>query len=168
MSKRALKKYLKELDNSQLTDQIIDLYDRFKDVKNFYDFAFNPKEDKILNDFKTRIYREYFPASGRKPKARPSIAQKRIKTFIKLEMDPHLILEAMVFTINTAQRFSAERLRNSEAFYKSFYTSFKQAVLFAEYHGVVENVLPELIAIVQEAENQNWPNSPDFKVLLEN
>jgi len=41
MSKRALKKYLKELDKEDLEEQIIDLYERLDEVKVFYNFVFN-------------------------------------------------------------------------------------------------------------------------------
>ena len=41
MSKRAFKKYIKELDKEDLEEQIMDLYERFDDVRVFYNFVFN-------------------------------------------------------------------------------------------------------------------------------
>ena len=55
MSKRNLKKYLKDLKKAQLEAQILDLYERFKEVKVYYDFAFNPKEEKLLEESKFKI-----------------------------------------------------------------------------------------------------------------
>ena len=63
MSKRALKSYLSDLSKSELEEQIVELYDRLKEVKSFYDFVFNPKEDKMLNTAKFAISKEYFPVS---------------------------------------------------------------------------------------------------------
>ena len=54
MSKRALKKYLTELNKEQLEEQVLDLYQRFKEVKSYYNFVFNPKEDKLLEEAKVR------------------------------------------------------------------------------------------------------------------
>jgi shikimate 5-dehydrogenase len=51
MSKRDLKKYLGELNKEQLEEQIIELYEKFSSVKVFYDFVFNPKEDKLLQQY---------------------------------------------------------------------------------------------------------------------
>ena len=65
-----------------MQEQVLDLYTRFKDVKVFYDFAFNPKEDKLLEDAKLRISKEY-NLNVRKAKARRSVAQKLIKHFKK-------------------------------------------------------------------------------------
>ena len=87
MSKRALKKYLKELKKAQLEDQIMDLYERFKEVKAYYDFAFNPKEEKMLEEARFKIGKEYFPVGRRKAKLRRSVAQKIIKNLIK-RLDP--------------------------------------------------------------------------------
>ena len=41
MSKRDLKKYLGELDKEQLLEQLIELYEKFSVVKEYYDFVFN-------------------------------------------------------------------------------------------------------------------------------
>ena len=85
MSKRDLKKYLQELDKSQLEEQIIELYDKFSPIKVYYDFVFNPKEETLLQEAKIKISNEYFPqrASGkiRRPKMRRSVAQNYIKHF---------------------------------------------------------------------------------------
>jgi len=81
MSKKDLKEYLQQLNKKQLQEQITDLYTRFKDVKEFYDFAFNPQENKLLEECKFKISKEYFPVSGRKAKMRRSVAQKFIRHF---------------------------------------------------------------------------------------
>lgn len=166
MSKRDLQKYLKELTKNQLQDQILDLYDRFKDVKVFYDFAFNPKEDKLLDDFKTRVGKEYFPIGNRKPKMRRSIAQKLIKHFITIEVDPTLLLDAMLFNIETAQAFTQERKINQESFYKSMLVSFQQAVNHAKYHGILSEDLFRINRIIAIAEEQKWVNAHEFAECL--
>lgn len=166
MSKRDLQKYLKELTKNQLQDQILDLYDRFKDVKVFYDFAFNPKEDKLLDDFKTRVGKEYFPIGNRKPKMRRSIAQKLIKHFITIELDPTLLLDAMLFNIETAQAFTQERKINQESFYKSMLVSFQQAVNHAKYHGIFSDDLFRINRIIEMTEEQKWSNAHEFAEAL--
>lgn len=166
MSKRDLQKYLKELTKNQLQDQILDLYERFKDVKVFYDFAFNPQEDKLLDDFKTRVGKEYFPIGNRKPKMRRSIAQKLIKHFITIEVDPTLLLDSMLFNIETAQAFTEERTINQDAFYKSMLVSFQQAVNHAKYHGIMHDALFRINRIIEIADHQKWPNAHDFPEVL--
>lgn len=68
MSKRALVKYLSELKKKELEEQLIDLYHRFPAVKEYYDFVFNPKEDKLVQDAKIKISNEYFPIKEKGPR----------------------------------------------------------------------------------------------------
>lgn len=68
MSKRDLKKYLSELSKEQLEDQLIALYDKFSDVKVYYDFAFHPNEDKLIREAKFKISNEYFPVRAKSRK----------------------------------------------------------------------------------------------------
>ncbi len=68
MSKRDLKKYLSELNNTQLQEQLIELYDKFISVKTYYDFVFNPNENGLVKEAKLKISSEYFPIRAKKPK----------------------------------------------------------------------------------------------------
>ncbi|MBI2281553.1 MAG: hypothetical protein HYU68_12825, partial [Bacteroidetes bacterium] len=99
MSKKDLKIYLASLKKKQLEEQVLDLYDRFNEVKTFYNFVFKPKEDQLLEDAKFKISKEYFPVNSRKPKTRRSVAQNIIKHFIQLGVDNYLVADIMLFNI---------------------------------------------------------------------
>jgi uncharacterized protein YjgD (DUF1641 family) len=45
MSKPALKKELQKLTKEQLIEQILDLYEKNKSIKEFYDFYLNPHNE---------------------------------------------------------------------------------------------------------------------------
>ncbi len=171
MSKRDLKKYLLELDKTQLEEQIIDLYDKFALVKTYYDFVFNPKEENLLKECKLKISNEYFPqrtsGKARKPKMRRSIAQKYIKHFILLGVDSFIIGDVMLYTIEIAQTFSAEKIVKQESFYKSLFNSFEQAVNFMIANGILDAFKPRIHAINKEAIKQNRFNSEEFLAVIE-
>ena len=159
MSKRDLKKYLAELNKTQLEEQVLDLYDKFSAVKTYYDFVFNPKEDALLKECKLKISNEYFPQrtsakKARKPKMRRSVAQKYIKHFILLGVDPFIIGDVMLYSIEIAQTFSAERIVNSELFYKSMFNSFEQTVKFMITNGIVNEFKSRIVAINEETRRQ--------------
>jgi hypothetical protein len=171
MSKRDLKKYLTELNKQQLEVQILELYEKFAAVKTYYDFVFNPKEDTLLKECKIKISNEYFPqkTSGkpRKPKMRRSIAQKYIKHFILLGVDPFIIGDVMLYSIEIAQTFSADRLVKPESFFKSMFNSFEQAIKFMIASGILEEFMPRIISINNEVFQQNWQNKEDFNAIME-
>ncbi|QWX85307.1 hypothetical protein H0I23_06620 [Cellulophaga sp. HaHaR_3_176] len=166
MSKRALKEYVSSLPKKELELQLIDLYERFSPVKEYYNFIFNPKEDKLMQDAKIKISNEYYPVRRKRPKMRRSIAQNFIKHYIKLGMDVNLITDLMLYNIEIAQSFSSEK-KVADTFYKSMVNSFDQAVVFISQHGLLESFKNRIVKIYQEVENQKWPNLEDFSRVLD-
>jgi hypothetical protein len=167
MSKRDLKKYLSELDRAQLEEQIIELYDKFKDIKVYYNFVFNPKEVNLVKEAKLKISNEYFPTRGKRPKMRRSTAQKFIKHFTLLGVDPFIIGDLMFFNIETAQSYSAKRTIKYDSFYKSMLNSFEKAIAFMIEKGVLYEFKSRAVAIQKEVERQCWPNRHDFNAIIE-
>ncbi len=167
MSKRALKSYLHELTKKQLEDQILDLYHRFKEVKTYYDFSFNPKEDKLITEAKFKISKEYFPPGKRRPKARRSVAQKFFKHFIQIGMEAGLLADLMLYNIEVAQTFNAAKPQKAEAFYKSIANSFEQVLDFIRLHGLERDFNQRIENIIRETEKQEWYNLEAFYRKLE-
>ncbi len=167
MSKRALKKYLHGLKKVELEDQILDLYERFKEVKAFYNFAFNPKEEKLIEEAKFKISKEYFPLTRRRPKLRRSVAQKLIKQFITLGVEAHLTAEIMLYNIEIAQIYGRDRHINQDSFYKSMLNSFEEAVGFIRANEMIKDFEQRLADIVDDADKQKWINAEAFHNFLE-
>jgi hypothetical protein len=171
MSKRDLKKYLAELNKEQLEEQIIELYEKFSAVKVYYNFVFNPKEETLLQECKLKISHEYFPVKkpGRrsKPKMRRSVAQKYIKHFIVLGVDPFIIADVMLYNIEIAQTFSSENAIKQELFFKSMFNSFEQAVVFLIANGIINDFKKRLLTIHNQTIKQKWYNEPEFNAVME-
>ncbi|WP_298485800.1 DUF6155 family protein [uncultured Maribacter sp.] len=166
MSKRALTAYLKDLKKKELEEQLVDLYQRFPLVKEYYDFVFNPKEDKLVQEAKTKIANEYFPVKRKRPKARRSVAQKYIKHFIKLGVAPSLIVDVMLFNLEIAQSFSIEK-NVPDSFYKSMLNSFKEALQYAALHGFVTENKDRIVKIYTLTQENNWTFAEDFSKALD-
>jgi Family of unknown function (DUF6155) len=167
MSKRDLKKYLSELNNAQLQEQIIELYDKFIPVKTYYNFIFNPNENSLIREAKQKVSNEYFPVRGQRPKMRRSVAQKFIKHFISLGVDPFLIADLMLYNIELAQTLSAEKKINSELFYKSMLLSFNQCIGFLIKKGILSDFESRIVTIKNNAQEQNWINFYEFNAAVE-
>lgn len=162
MSKKDLKIYLNELSKDQLEDQILDLYTRFKSVKTYYNFVFNPKEDKLSDEAKFKISKEYFPLNDRKPKARRSVAQKIIRHFIQLGVDTPIIIDIMLYNIEVALQYSQERNIKQESFYKSIFKSFEEAINFIKERKLQKEFESRVFKIVEAVNAQNWINKWAF------
>lgn len=166
MSKRALKSYLDELTKKQLQEQVLDLYTRFKPVKTYYNFVFNPKEEKLLEEAKFKIGKEYFPVNTRKPKIRRSVAQKIIKHYIQLGVDAFVIADVMFYNIEIAQQYTSEKYIKQDAFYISMLKSFNEALAFVKIHGIENDFIQRINIIVKTVEDQDWMNVMGFEDAL--
>ncbi len=166
MSKRALKAYLLELPKKELEEQLLDLYNRFPAVKEYYNFVFNPKEDKLMQEAKTKISNEYFPIKRRRPKMRRSVAHKFIKNFINLGVEPMLIADLMCYNIEIAQTFEKDK-KVPEAFYKSMLNSFTELVQFLAINGLLPNFKERLVNVYNFTQNENWIFKEEFSKALD-
>ena len=167
MSKRDLKKYLSDLTKSQLEEQFVEMYDKFKDVKVYYDFVFNPNEKNLIKDAKLKISNEYYPIRGKRPKMRRSVAQKFLKHFISLGMDSFLIADLMLYNIEIAQTLSSEKTIAADSFYKSMLLSYQQAVSFMIEKSILYEFQNRVVAINKESIEQNWRNAENFNAIVE-
>ncbi|PWA05949.1 DUF6155 family protein [Flavobacterium psychrotolerans] len=167
MSKRDLKKYLTELNKQQLEEQILELYDKFHDVKVYYDFVFNPKEDKLIQEAKLKISNEYFPIRGKKAKLRRSVSQKFLKHFITLGVDSFIIADVMLYNIEIAQTYTSEKTIKSELFFKSMLNSFEQAISFMMEKSILNEFQNRVVAIKNETIAQDWVNKYEFNAIVE-
>ncbi len=163
MSKRELKIYLNDLSKAQLQEQVLDLYTRFKPVKTYYNFVFNPKEEKLLDEAKFKIGKEYFPLNNRKPKTRRSVAQKIIKHYLQLGVDAYIIADIMLFNIEIAQKYTQEKTIKQSSFYNSMLKSFQDLLKFIAEKGVSQDFTERVNDIIKACKDQDWPNYYAFE-----
>jgi hypothetical protein len=167
MSKRDLKKYLADLSKPQLEEQFIEMYEKFSEVKTYYNFVFNPKEQDLVKDAKFKISNEYYPVKTKRAKLRRSTAQKIIKHFINLGVDSFIIADVMLYNIEIAQTYSAEKYIKYESFFKSMLNSYEQAVSYLIENGILDDFKSRVVAIKEETEHQNWSTKYSFSAIVE-
>lgn len=98
---------------------------------------------------------------------RRSVAQKYIKHFIILGVDPYVIADVMLYNIEIAQAFSAEHLIKQELFFKSMLNSYEQAVVFLIANGILADFMGRIKAIHNETVAQRWKNQAEFNAIVE-
>jgi hypothetical protein len=84
-----------------------------------------------------------------------------------LGVDPFIIADVMLYSIEIAQTFSSEKIIKQELFYKSLLNSFEQAISFMIANGVLYEFKNRVEAIRTEAESQEWFNICEFNAIIE-
>lgn len=164
MSKKLLQKHLVELQKEHLEIMVLDLYDKFPEVKTYFNFVFNPNENKLLEQARVKVANEFFPLKRKRPKARRSVAQKYIKHFKTLGMSPELIAEFMWYNIGLMHTFCEEKPQRLP-FFKSFCNFYKEALQFASYHQIIPIYKTQILAVYTAS--KDWENAYDFEMSLQ-
>ena len=164
MSKKLLQKHLVELQKEHLEIMVLDLYDKFPEVKTYFNFVFNPNENKLLEQARIKVANEFFPLKRKRPKARRSVAQKYIKHFKTLGMSPELIAEFMWYNIGLMHTFCEEKPQRLP-FFKSFCNFYKEALQFASYHQIIPLYKTQILAVYSAS--KDWENAYDFEMSLQ-
>ena len=164
MSKKLLQKHLVELQKEHLEIMVLDLYDKFPEVKTYFNFVFNPNENKLLEQARIKVANEFFPLKRKRPKARRSVAQKYIKHFKTLGMSPELIAEFMWYNIGLMHTFCEEKPQRLP-FFKSFCNFYKEALQFASYHQIIPLFKTQILAVYTAS--KDWENAYDFEMSLQ-
>ncbi|HAQ54033.1 MAG TPA: hypothetical protein DCR56_06310 [Flavobacteriaceae bacterium] len=164
MSKKLLQKHLVELQKEHLEIMVLDLYDKFPEVKTYFNFVFNPNENKLLEQARVKVANEFFPLKRKRPKARRSVAQKYIKHFKTLGMSPELIAEFMWYNIGLMHTFCEEKPQRLP-FFKSFCNFYKEALQFASYHQIIPLYKTQILAVYTAS--KDWENAYDFEMSLQ-
>jgi len=165
MGKQQLKKYFSQLSKEDLEDQIIELYTTSKEVKKYYDFLLNPDIRKIIDEWKAKISKEYFPVYGKRVKARRSIGQKAIRELSFLGVPPDIIADIRLYAIEIAILFTIEQNRTNVAFFKSFETQFKNALDYMHKNGILSDFKSRCRQIVTRVNEAQWSNRRNFELL---
>jgi hypothetical protein len=84
-----------------------------------------------------------------------------------LGVDPFIVADVMLYSIEIAQTFSSEKDIKQELFYKSLLNSFEQAISFMIANGVLYEFKNRVEAIRTEAESQEWFNIFEFNAIIE-
>lgn len=124
--KRAFNKYLKSLTEKELIKELQKLYTKFDNVKQYYQLELGTDSKAVLDQFKARIKKEYFPSRGYGA-ARNSVSRKVITEFKKISIHPKDIVELLLYRVEMMLEFTLSYGDMDEPFYNSLFSSFAEA-----------------------------------------
>ncbi|MBX2840969.1 MAG: hypothetical protein KTR26_04310 [Flammeovirgaceae bacterium] len=81
--KREFNKYVQSLSEKELKAELKMLFDKFEMVKKYYEMDLGSDSGRILEDYKEKIKKEYFPNRGY-GNGRSSFSRKVVSDFRKI------------------------------------------------------------------------------------
>lgn len=151
-----LKHYLKRCSREEMAKDIIDLFNRFEPVRDFYQARLGAEnEADVAEKYKAVIRNEFFPARGF-GRAKISVARKAVSDFRKVCRDKTWLADIMIFYDETGVEFTNTYGDIDEPFYNSMESMYGKAVKF-----IVENQLQDVFEgrcrrIVYDTSEMGW------------
>ncbi|CAH0268989.1 DUF6155 family protein [Chryseobacterium sp. Bi04] len=162
MSKAALKKELQKLTKEQIIEQLLDLYEKNKAVKEFYQFYLNPTNEKELADkYKKLIRKEFNVENPMRSTEKFSVAKRAISDFKNLQPSPESLADVMLYLPESACELSALFGDFSEQFYHSAFNNYKSALEFLEEHHLLRQFQNRAMQCVKWASNCGYGFADD-------
>ncbi len=129
--RRELTKYLNSLDEKGLKKEVKILYDKFNQVKQYYELELGDSTERLLNEYKSKLKEEYFPKRGY-GKARSRESKKIISEFKKISIQEKDVIELLLYRTEMMVKFTAEYGDIDEPFYNSLENGFEEACKLVE------------------------------------
>ena len=161
MPKPNLKKELQKLNREQLIEQVMDLYKKYKPVKEYYDFYLNPNEKGLLEKHKEIITNEFYPKKG-EPKMQFSVAKKAISNFKALSPSPLLLADLLWLLPELATRFTHDYGDMWEQYYISAANNFDVSLKFISSQELFPQFKERIKNCLQQASECGWGYGDDL------
>lgn len=143
MSKTKLKAAISELNDNQLKELILELYDARKEAKEYLDFFAEPNIEALTTKYKNTLAKECGRISRGRSKPRMSKVKKAIKDFASFNPGDDYVAEIMVTAIELLCHAGSETWM-PEQIQKSVAKQLETVVGYLLTHDSQEAMLPRI------------------------
>ena len=154
-SKSDLTKYLNDLSKGALIKEIAKLYQKFGEVKTFYDIELSGDTSAVVQKVKDKIKKEYMPDRGF-GKASSSEVKKVISKFAKVSIYPMDLIDVILYRVEMAIEFTNAYGDIDIQFYNSAVNAFHNALELIQKEMLKEKFKPRCSEIVYSTRNIGW------------
>jgi len=168
MSKAALKKELQKLTKEQIIEQILDLYEKNKSVKELYQLYLNPTNEKGLADkYKRLIRKEFNVENPMRSTEKFSVAKRAISDFKNLQPSPEYLADVMLYLPESACKLTSLYGDFSDQFYNGTFNNFKAALEFLKKNNLLKAFKARAEQCVKWSEYCGYGFADDMKYIFD-
>ena len=154
-SKRDLTKFLKDLSKEELIKEVEKLYQKFKEVKSYYDIELGGDTSDIVRQVKEKIKKEYMPERGY-GKARASVVKKLIDDFAKISIYPSDLIDVNLYRVEMGVAFTDAYGDIDEAFYTSAVSAFERTMKLIDKHQLHKDFQLRCKELLNNTRDMGW------------
>jgi hypothetical protein len=126
-----LKKILQEMSEEELKQEILKLYNKLPQVKDFYNQDLMSEEERqvVLKGYKDKIYKQFW-TSGGNPRGMINNTTIRgvISDYEKIALFPYDVVDLLIYRVEVATDIANQFGGMAESNYNASVTAFKKAM----------------------------------------
>ena len=162
-----LKKRLSSKTNTELVEEIAQLYKNFPNVKEYYQAVLLGDDSAILEKYKEIVRGEFLMRGKRFPKMRLSVARKAVTDFKKISSSTQSIADIMVTYVEAGVSCTNEFGDIDEPFYNSMESMYETALKYVVKEYLFGEFDDRLAAIVDDTRGMGWGFHDQLSYLYE-
>jgi hypothetical protein len=137
-----LKKLIAEMTEDELRLEIIKLYTKLPQVKDFYnqDLMTEEERQEVLKGYKDKIYKQFWTSGG---KAHGMVNNTTVKGIIseyeKIAVFTYDVVDLLIYRVEVATDLANQYGGMQESNYNAAVTAFKKAMNLIKEHGLMSH-----------------------------
>lgn len=156
VTKTTFKKYIKSLDEESLQEELIRLYDRLPLVKEYYKFELSNDSSKLVDAYKEKISRHYFPKNRTVKRPKAAFSKELIRTFQRLSPFPFDTIDLLLHQVEVMIRFSEKRGMVSTGFQSTLLSRYKEALKLIKSEGLKADFMERCQQVLIKSRFMRW------------
>ena len=162
-----LKQHLKKLSSADLLKDIVSLFQKYADVKEYYQITLSSSGNlELCEQYKMKIKNEFFPVRGL-GKMRLSIARKAVVDFKRMSTDVHCVADIMVYYVEMGINFTKEYGDIDEPFYNSMESMYEEAAKFVTKNKIANEYAGRFWKMVDDTVDMGWGFNEGLESIFE-
>jgi hypothetical protein len=155
ITKFSLKKHLDELDNKELVNEVLKLYTKFSQVKEFYQMELSADTRDFVEGYKKKIKAVYFPARGY-GYPRASAIRRIISQFKKVAVFDYDVIDLLLYRVEVGISYSKTFGGIDEPFYNAIQSSYEEALKLIDKNHLSHEFKDRCRQILADSQYIGW------------
>lgn len=164
VSKLTLQKHLEQLEAEELREELMTLYQKFPNVKEYYQAELETgDESQVLESYKKKIYQAYFPKRGA-GRRKNSTCRKLISAYRKIAVFEVDVIDLCLWRVECAvMAFHDRNEKRYEAYFTAFWGTYELACRLIAKQGEWETFKDRLAALDRDAADLPYDTVQQFE-----
>jgi hypothetical protein len=150
LTKKTLLKHLNKSDKEDIIQEIVTLFDKFKNVKEFYQAELSDEVNPVLEKYKRKIA-EAYSKSNPKEKTTNANLNRAIKEFKKISIYDRELADLILYRVECGVSAIKKNNKRTPTFYNCILTSFKDALKLIVAGNSMDEFKPRIEKVLKNA-----------------